>query len=154
MSLQAQYDWVNRTHWFATPDAGLSYLHSYMGHGQESGAGSFNLRYGEASSNLAQTSFGLTSGYKTVTHHGIFMAWTRLGGIGTLGNPHIRVSETVGGQSSGVTGEAAPAGAFTPSVGLELSGRTSPWQLAAGWSGQFTKRAEAQNFTLKGSYKF
>lgn len=154
VAMQARYNWVNQTHWFAAPDAGISYLHTYMGHGQESGVGGLDMRYAEARSNLAQTSFGLTGGYKTTMRPGILSAWTRLGGIGTLGNPHIRIGETVGGQSAGVTGEAAPAAAFTPSVGLELSGYTLPWKLAAGWSGQFTKRAEAQNFTLKGSFKF
>lgn len=153
-ALQAQYNWVEQTHWFATPDAGLSYLHTYMGHGHESGLGAFDMEYGANHSNLVQTSFGLTGGYKTLTRHGILTAWTRLGGIGTLGNPHIRIQETIGGDSGGVTSEAASAAALTPSFGLELGGRTLPWKLAAGWNGQFTKRAAAQNFTLKGSFKF
>ena len=46
---------------------------------------------------------------------------------------------------------AAPVGAFTPAVGVTLTGH-GPWRLAAAWGGQFGSATSAENFSLEGRY--
>lgn len=154
VSTRAQYDWLHHGPFFVKPYASFSYLHTHMGRGQETGLGFMNMGYGQINTNLAQAGGGLTGGYTSPTHHGVLTAWVGLGGLATLGNTHSRVKETVGIQNGSVSGQIASAGAFTPSVGLQLAGQTKPWKLAATWQGQISNRANGQNFTLQASYKF
>jgi hypothetical protein len=74
-----------------------------------------------------------------------------MGGEGTLGNPHVRDVETLGSFNVGETALAAPVGAFTPAVGVELSGH-APWRLAATWGGQFGSATSVENFSVEGRY--
>lgn len=112
------------------------------------------LHYGRTSSSLAQANGGLTGGYKTPINPGVLTAWVSLGGTGTLGNTHIRVMETLGSETAGISAQIASQGAFTPAAGIQLAGQTTPWRLSANWNGQFAKRANSQAFTLNGSYRF
>jgi hypothetical protein len=52
---------------------------------------------------------------------------------------------------AGESALAAPVGAFTPTVGVELTGH-GPWRLAAARGGQFGSATSAENFSLEGRY--
>lgn len=157
VALRADYALLERQHLFITPYAGVSYLYTTTGSGQETGlnkAFDMNLRYGRTNSSLAQASGGFTAGYKTSVAYGTLVPWASLGGTGTLGNTHTRVVETLGSQTANISAQIASTGAFTPAAGILLVGQSSPWQLSTSWHGQFAKRANAQAFTLNGSYRF
>lgn len=154
-SLRADYQWLNTGHLFFAPYTTLSYLYTNTGNGQETRLGGlFDMHYGPVHSSLAQAGGGLTSFYKAPTHQGILTAWVGLGGLGTLGNTHARVNETVGVVGSSVSAPIASAGAFTPAAGIQLTSNNTAWKIGANWHGQFAKQANAQAFTLNGSYKF
>lgn len=154
VSLRMDYAALRQGPLFVTPYASISYVHTQTGRGQETGLGMMNIAYGQVRTNLAQAGGGLTGGYTSMTSHGILTGWAGVGGIGTLGNGHSRVDETIGTQNASVTGQIASTGAFTPSVGVRLAGKTAPWTLAATWQGQISSRASGQAFDLEGSYKF
>lgn len=154
LSLRAQYGWLNDGPMFVAPYATVSYLHTHMGSGQESGLEALDAHYGRVSTDLMQVGGGLTGGYRSMTSDGTLTSWVSIGGLGTLGNTHTRVAESFGTQTASVTGEAAAPGAFTPSAGIDLTGSTAPWQVAATWNGQFASRSSSQAFTLQASYKF
>lgn len=156
-SLRADYNWIDTGRFFATPYATVSYIFTNTGSGQETGlnqAFNMNLRYGRVNTNLAKAGGGLVGGFKTTTNSALITTWASLGGLGTLGNTHTRVQETLGMQSTGITSEVASTGAFTPAAGIQLAGKSSPWKLSADWGGQFARRANSQAFTLSGGYKF
>lgn len=153
-SLRANYALINRTHLFLSPYAEAKYLHTTMGHAQETGTTGLNMGYGKFSTDQARLGGGVVGGYRTITSHGVFTAWAGLGGLGTLGNTHVKTSETVMDETQTQSAQISYIGAFTPSVGVMLAGRNQPWKLAANWQGQLASRFAAQSFTLEGSYKF
>lgn len=156
-SLRADYNWIDTGRFFATPYATVSYIFTNTGSGQETGlnqAFNMNLRYGRVNTNLAKAGGGLVGGFKTTTNSALITTWASLGGLGTLGNTHTRVQETLGMQSTGITSEVASTGALTPAAGIQLAGKSSPWKLSADWGGQFARRANSQAFMLSGGYKF
>lgn len=154
LSLRADYDWINRTHLFLSPYAEAEYLHTIMGRGQESGLAGLNMRYGQFTTDQTRAGGGVIGGYKVNTGYGALTAWAGLGGLGMLGNTHVKTSETVMGETGTQSVQVSYVGAFTPSAGIVLAGQTKPWKLTANWQGQFADRFAAQSFTLGGSYKF
>lgn len=153
-SLRTDYDWLTQGATSLTPYAVASYLHTHLGHGQENGLGILDTNYGQLNTNLAQAGGGVTWSRKVINPGNTLTTWVSVGGLGTFGNTHARVDETIGLQQASITGEVASPAMFTPAAGVQLLGSTAPWKLALAWQGQFAKRAAGQAFTLKGSYMF
>ena len=157
VEFKAVYNWITDNNLFVNPYAMVNYLHTGTGRGQETGLmGPYdmNLRYGRSDNSLSQIGGGVTLGYVGQTSFGTVTPWASIGGLGTLGNTRSRVQETLGYESSSETAWVASSGAVTPSVGIQLAGKTNPWKLAATWNGQFASHGNANAFTLQGSYKW
>lgn len=154
ISLRTDYDWLNRGSESITPYAVASYLHTHLGHGQESGLGMLDTSYGSLNSNLAQAGGGLTWSNTFMGESSGLTTWASLGGLGTLGNTHARVDETIGLQNASITGEVGSRAMLTSGAGVQLAGSKAFWKVALAWNGQFANRASGQAFTLNGSYKF
>ena len=150
-ALHLQYNVLSGSRFFVAPYVSVSYLHTGLGSATETGAGILDLRYDAMSTSLAELGAGVSGGLSMPVKYGTLTAWAGLGGEGTLGNPHVRDTEVLGSFSAGETALAAPVGAFTPTVGVELTGH-GPWRLAAAWGGQFGSATSAENFSLEGKY--
>lgn len=150
ISFRSEYNGLHLGSAFLTPHAQVSYLHTHMGRGQDTGLGTMDMKYGQVDTNLAQAGAGLTLGHKS----GMLTPWVSIGVLGTLGNTHSRVNEIIGPQTASVTGQVAPTLAFTPAAGIQLAGEKSAWKLSLDWNGQFSKHTSGQAFALNGSYKF
>jgi hypothetical protein len=83
--------------------------------------------------------------------YGMLTTWAALGGEGTLGNPHVSDTETLGTFQARETALAAPVGAFAPAIGVTLAGN-GPWSFGANWGGQFGSAASNENFSVQGRY--
>ncbi|WP_298282979.1 autotransporter domain-containing protein, partial [Acidocella sp.] len=150
-ALRLQEQLMSGTGYFLTPYATVSYLHTNLGGMKESGAGILDLRYGTVSSGIAQFGAGLTGGYSVPVRYGTLTSWASLGGLGTLGDRHNHVLETLGSTSVTETAQAAPAGAVTPAVGVELS-NAGRWALGASWGGQYSGSTSNNTFSLQANY--
>jgi hypothetical protein len=150
-ALHLQYNLLSGSRFFVAPYVSVSYLHTGLGGATETGAGILDLHYDAMSTSLAELGAGVSGGFSMPVKYGTLTAWAGLGGTGTLGNPHVRDTEGLGSFSAGETALAAPVGAFTPAVGVELTGR-GPWRLAAAWGGQFGSATSAENFSLEARY--
>lgn len=154
ISVREDYGWLNDGPVSITPYAVAKYLHTHLGSGQESGLGGLDTNYGPLNSNLAQAGGGVTWSYDVMEQNSALTTWASLGGLGTLGNTHARVDETIGLQNASVTGEVGSPAMLTSGVGVQLAGNKAPWKVGLAWNGQFANRASGQAFTLNGSYKF
>jgi hypothetical protein len=137
--------------WSVTPYGGATYVHTNTAAANEAGAGILNLRYSRMETSLGLMQAGVDAAYTLPVALGELSLWARLGAEGTLGSPHVRVTETLGTEAEPVTALAAPLGAFTPGLGLTLQGH-GPWRLSAAWTGEFGSAASVQGFTLEGRY--
>jgi hypothetical protein len=150
-ALHLQYNLLSGSRFFVAPYASVSYLHTGLGGATETGAGTLDLHYDAMSTSLAQLGAGVSGGLSIPVQYGTLTAWAALGGEGTLGNPHVSNTEVLGSFSAGETTLAAPVGAFTPAIGVTLTGH-GPWRLAAAWGGQFGSATSAENFSLEARY--
>jgi Autotransporter beta-domain len=150
-ALHLQYNLLSGSRFFVAPYVSVSYLHTGLGGATETGAGIRDLHYDAMSTRLAELGAGVSGGLSMPVQYGTLTAWAGLGGEGTLGNPHISDNEVLGSFSAGESALAAPVSAFTPAVGVELTGR-GPWRLAAAWGGQFGSATSAENFSLQARY--
>ncbi|HEY1855721.1 autotransporter outer membrane beta-barrel domain-containing protein [Acidocella sp.] len=150
-ALRMQYALLTGPGFFVTPYGSAAYLHTNLGSATETGAGILDLRYDAMTTSLAELGAGVTAGLDLPVAYGTLTPWVQLGGAGTLGNPHVRDVETLGTFTAGETALAAPVGAFTPAVGVALTGH-GPWRLAAIWGGQFGSTTSVENFNLEGRY--
>lgn len=149
IATKAQYGLLSpSSRFFLTPYVQASYLHTMLGAAQETNLGGFDLNYSRLQSNVAQLGTGATSGYSLPVKYGTLTAWTSLGGIGTIGNPRAAVNEYWGSNTAKQSALAAPVGAFTPALGVELQGNGN-WHLNADWNGQFGSAISANNLTLQ-----
>jgi autotransporter-associated beta strand protein len=150
-ALRLQEQLMSGSGYFLAPYATVSYLHTHLGSTQESGVGMLDLQYGALSGSMAQFGAGLTGGYSVPESHGTLTTWASLGGLGTLGDRHNHVLETLGTASMTETAQAAPGGALTPAVGIELS-NAGRWALGAGWAGQYSGSTSNNTFSLQAKY--
>ena len=150
-ALHAQYAVLDTGRIFIAPYVSVSYLHTGLGSAQETGAGLLDLRYDAMSTSLAQLGAGVAGGYSLPVAYGELTAWGSLGGTGTLGNPHVSTTETLGTYRAGESALAAPVGAFTPAAGVSLSGN-GPWKVGASWDGSYGSATSAETFSVQARY--
>lgn len=148
-AVRAQYNLLaTDSSYFLAPYATASYLHTGVGSAQETNAGLLNLRYNGITTDVAQMGGGVRAGYSLPVKPGRLTLWGSLGGIGTIGNPRVAVTENLGQLTNRTSALAAPVGAFTPGLGVRLQGNTA-WRASMGWNGQFGSATNAQSFTLQ-----
>lgn len=149
ISVRAQYSLLAPSSpYFLAPYATASYLHSGVGSAQETNAGPLNLRYDGITVNVAKLGGGARLGLSLPVTQGTLTIWGGVGGVGTLGNPRVGVTESLGRFTGSSKGLVAPSAAFVPGVGVQLQGHTV-WRVGAGWNGQFGDSTHAQNFMLQ-----
>ncbi len=148
-----QYALLNSGPYFVSLYGTANYLHTLMGGAQEYGAAPLNLRYDAMVTSLAQFGAGVLGGYSVPVSYGELTAWASLGGIGTLGYPHIGNTETIGSFSGREIALAAPVGAFTPAAGVALTGK-GKWSTDAYWGGQFGSATSNESFGVQARYEW
>lgn len=154
LGARVQYNLWSGAHIALAPYAQLSYLHTNLGAAQETNEGILNLRYNAMTTNLAQAGAGLTTSYSAPVRYGILTSWVSLGGMGSFGNPRVANTENLGTFTARETALQAPAKAFTPGVGIQLTGKAKPWRLTATWGGVFGSKVNAENLSLQADWKW
>jgi hypothetical protein len=133
------------------PYAEAEYLHTGLGSGVETGAGTLNLDYSAIQTDLIRLEAGLSTGMAVPVRYGILEPWISIGAAGSLGNNHVSDVERLGEITGVEAAIAAPASAVKTGAGVSLQGN-GRWQLSAGWGGQFGDGTTLENLTVEARY--
>jgi len=150
-ALHLQYALLSQGPYFLAPYGSVNYLHSQMGAISEHGAGMLDLSYGAMSTSFAEFGAGILGGYAMPVSYGQLTAWASIGGLGTVGNPHIGNTVSVGIYSAREYALGTPVGAITPAAGLVLTGK-GPWSADTYWTGQYGSATTNNSFGVQGRY--